>query len=262
VSTDESHAYPQILGTFVELGLTGDAGWRRVLSRYDRGLTRDLPGGLHLYVDRSQLCELIADALAHEHSDEAAAERVVEGVFDTYFWRAGGSPDRVFVEKTPMHIFYAERILRRYPDARMIEVVRDGRDVSVSMQMLGPRQTWAPRDRTEQARMWLRYVRRGMELRENPDFAGRVLLVHYERVRADPVAEVRRMLEFAGLDASPVVVEAILGETAFERSKRASRPTPYRKAVVGNWREHFAAEDHAAFRAVVGDVLTRAGYDY
>jgi len=159
ISGPESHAYPQVLGTFTDLGLRGAAGWRRVLDRYRRGDQRDLAVGLHHWVDRPTLHRFITAALADsERSDEEAATRVVQAIFDAYLLARGGTADHILLEKTPDHVFWADRILRHDPEARVVEVLRDGRDVCVSLQMRARTQQWPPRPRSDQIDMWVRFV--------------------------------------------------------------------------------------------------------
>jgi hypothetical protein len=261
ISTAESHAYATVLGPFLDRRLRGDAGWRRVLTRYDLMAARPWNVGLHRYVDRRTLCDLIVDARSHrDWSDVEAAEHVIARAFDHFFTSHGGTPDHLFVEKTPDHLFHAHRILRSFSDARVVEVVRDGRDVCASMQRLVEREWWPPSDRPAQIETWLHHIERGAALRADAAFADRVLQVRYEAVRAQPSREISTLFAFAGLDASPEQVARIVAATDIARGAPAAAGRPER-GRVGGWRDHFTAEDAALFRHLAGEACRQLGYE-
>jgi len=227
----------------------------------ERGGRLGRMAGVHSYVDRRTLARLAGSVLAEAGSDDEAADLIIRAVLDSYFLRAGGASDHVLVEKTPFHIFHAERILSTFPEARLVEVVRDGRDVCVSMQMRGMRIPAWPTAREGQIDLWARSVRRGLALRRNPDFRDRVTVVRYEDLKADTTAESERLFAAAGLEASPELVAAAVAATDIGHYRTG--PGEFRhKGEVGTWVEHFSADDDRLFRAMVGDLFTEIGYAY
>lgn len=262
IGTSESHAYTTILDPFAQQGTRGDAGWRRVLTRYDLMAHRPWGVGLHRYVDRRTLCRFIATARAHRAwSDERGALEVIRWNFDHFFASRAGTGNHVLVEKTPRHQFHAARILRQFPEARVVQVIRDGRDVCVSMEMLAPSHDWVPADRRSQLETWLDYVRSGITLHSTPEFAGRVLDIRYEDLKADPSGCIARVFAFAGLDCPPDLASQIVAATALNRYPRTGPGRPKRRGAVGDWRHHFTARDRALARELAGDVLHQLGYN-
>jgi hypothetical protein len=74
-----------------------------------------------------------------------------------------------WVEKTPMHVRLIDRIFANYPEAKVLFVVRDGRDVAVSMRKrFGDFETGLKR--------WVEDNRLGLMWRDDP----RVMMVRYE----------------------------------------------------------------------------------
>lgn len=262
VTGPESHAFPQILGAFVDLGLTGRAAWRRVLDRWWRGRRRDLEAGLHMWASFPDLCRWVTAAMAMpDLPDEARAERVIEALFDAYFMAQGGGAGRVLLEKTPQHVFWIDRILARWPDARIVEVLRDGRDVCVSLQMRSATQRWAPGERRRQIETWVQAVSRGLAFRENPALAERIHLLRFEDVKAAPVEEGARLLNFLALPASRAETTRMLDAVSIDRHPRKGAGRHVRSGAVGDWRHHFGPEDEALFEALAGDLARRVGYD-
>ena len=263
VTGPESHAYPQVLGTFTETGRRGITGWRHVLDRYRRTDNRGLDVGLPRWVDEPTLLELITAALAdHPGDDREAADRVIRAVFDAYVGTHATSADPVLLEKTPQHLFWAEHILRRDPDARIVEVLRDGRDVCVSMEMRARTQFWALKGRAEQVATWVSYAQEGLRLRSDPTLAERMLLVRFEDVKAAPVAQAERLLHFMGLDATSEEIERAIDAVSIDRHPRAGTGRAARKGAVGDWREHFSEADVALFEREAGEVFERVGYGW
>ena len=92
-----------------------------------------------------------------------------------------------FVEKTPKHINFVERILRWFPDAQMLIMVRDGRDVAVSLKRRG-------KNHKRAVRSWVHDNKRICELVGDP----RIFVVKYENLISDPEAILQDVCAFLG----------------------------------------------------------------
>lgn len=261
VTTQESHAYEVIFANVTRRGHRSVRAWAKVLHRHDLAAREKRWVGLHWWVDRRRLCELIAAAMAvRDRPADVVAEDVIEAVFDGYFSAHVRGADGVLLEKTPGHLEFADRILRRYPEARVVEVVRDGRDVCVSMQMQALTLRWPPRTREAQIRAWVKAVTRGMALRADPAFAERIHLVRYEDLKADPLHEIARLYAFLGFPTDAATITTVADRTDFRHHRHTGEGRHTRKGEVGDWRNHFSADDVALFRTLAGRVFEQAGY--
>ena len=122
------------------------------------------------------------------HAD--AYRFAVEAPFRAYASLAGKSR---WGDKTPAYLHHVNELLAIWPDARFIVLVRDGRDVALSIVGLpfGPNNVWAA------ARCWAAGIRRGQETeRRHPD---QVLTLRYEDLASEPRREVERICAFLGL---------------------------------------------------------------
>jgi len=257
----ESHLFPTVRRSVGTRGRLSAMAWARLFYGIERGRQLGRMAGLHHYVDRHTLARLGRSVLAEGGNDDEVAARLVRAVLDSYFSGRGGTRDRVLVEKTPLHIFYAEQILSTFPEAHVIEVVRDGRDVCVSMQMRGTRIPAWPTARDGQIDLWVRSVRQGLALRRNADLRDRVTVVRYEDLKADAAGESERLYAAAGLDASSDLVADVVAATDINRYRTG--PGEFRhRGEVGTWVDHFSAEDDRLFRAMVGDLFAQVGYSY
>jgi hypothetical protein len=254
----ESHAYPIVCGS-----LSGDDGvlpWARLIYAYDRGVILARPTGLHHYVDRTTLLRLSRSVRALHDADHAAGA-LIRGVFDSYYLASEHRDDAVLVEKTPQHILWAQRILHDFPEAHVVEVLRDGRDACVSMQMRATRVPVVPATRHAQIATWVTAVRTGIALRSDPTWRGRITLVRYEDMKADPVAAIARLYEETGLGGSADLARA--GADATDISRYGTGAGHFRfRGEQGAWRDHFSDADLQLFREMVGDLFVDAGYSY
>ena len=171
---------------------------------------------------------------------------LVSGIFQSALARQG--KQRV-VEKTPTHRYWLKEIHALFPDARFIEIVRDGRDVAVSMlaRRRVTHERWIPRTVEACARHW----QQSLEVVERAKSElGRELFidVQYERLVNDPLTQLQRILHFIGEDARRHVIEEMVARE------------PPRTGSVGRWRRALSARQRARFRRIAGAVLVQLGY--
>jgi hypothetical protein len=154
------------------------------------------------------------------------------------------------LERSPNHVEQLGLISAVYPDAWIVHIVRDGRDVARSLAS----QRWGPRTVGEAAALWASSVRAARAAA--PGF-GRYLEVRYEALLANPRVELQNVLRFLGVDSSPPTVDAALHEAGVAYNTDARRP----EIGDGKWRAEWTRRDLAAFSRCAGDVLVELGYD-
>lgn len=177
---------------------------------------------------------------------DALLTDLVSGIFQSGLDRQG--KHRV-VEKTPTHRYWLKEIHALFPDARFIELVRDGRDVTVSMlaRRRVTHERWIPRTVEACARRWQESV----EVVERARSAlGRELFidVQYERLVNDPLTQLQRILRFLGEDARRRVIEGMVARE------------PPQPDSVGDWRRALSARQRARFHRIAGALLLQLGY--
>jgi hypothetical protein len=257
VGTEESHAVKR-LGRAAEGGRDPRA-WARLFYGLDRDTVLDRPVGLGFWVNRPELLRIARATVARGGSVDERWRFLVTAVLDTFVSHQD-VPVPVLVEKTPFHIKYAADLLRWYPEAKVVEVVRDGRDVCASMRRLPPDITFAPPTLELQLRMWVRAVQRGIALEDLPDADRRVIRVNYERLLADPKHELTRLFSFLGLDASTDFVGEVVESLEFSRAKASGRGPHMHSGTTGAWREVFDDDEVRLLERFGRRTLERAGY--
>lgn len=187
----------------------------------------------------------------------AAAYRfAVESPFRAY---ARGQGKQRFGDKTPAYLHAVDELLAVWPEARIVVLVRDARDVALSIVPMpfGPNNAYAA------ARWWARGIRRGLEAeRSRPD---RVLTVRYEDLVAEPEAQVGRICGHVGLgyNSEMLAIEhtdpgKIVQDQAGWFPQLSAGITA---AGVGKWQTGLSLSDRRTIEAVAGPELRELGYD-
>lgn len=165
---------------------------------------------------------------------------------------------------------------------RAIYVVRDGRDVAVSVYFHIKRVTGLEATFSEflgpyldgqfiGAGVWHEHIANWLD---SPCFQdGQGMVVRYEDMKQDARRELQRCAEFLGVDASPERLDHAAAVGDFEAMRKTENRTErivhrekgpaisfVRKGIVGDWKNHFSPEDLTRFYAVAGPAMDRLGY--
>ncbi len=202
--------------------------------------------------------EAIKEAiLSDPPTDLADAVRLVFGLYA----QLSGKPR--YGDKTPRYVLYLPQIAELFPEARFVHIVRDGRDVTLSLL----EKEWGANNAIEGALFWKRRVEAGRE-------AGRALgplryhEVRYENLVDDTEAIVRSVCEFIELPFDPVMLRFYEGprpdvERGVRRrgglGRKGGLLRPPTKGLR-DWRRQMSKIDVAVFEVLAGDLLRELGY--
>ncbi|CAN5814599.1 sulfotransferase [soil metagenome] len=188
---------------------------------------------------------------------------------------ASGKPR--WAEKTPMNIRCLDWITLHFPQASIVHVIRDGRDVVCSMRE-HPDWRWqgdgwdkvlVPRSLETYARRWVTDTAAGMRWRGHPGYVE----LRYEDVVADPAASLRGLCDAIGEEPVPawlaeVSLPAGHPGAATDDAGGAGGPSarPDDKGAisdvsVGRWRSDLSTAEQALVARVCGARLRELGYE-
>jgi hypothetical protein len=174
----------------------------------------------------------------------------VRALFAAYA-AARGKPR--YADKTPYYVSHLPRLAARFPEARFVHVVRDGRDVALSLLEV----PWGPDTIEGAALYWRRRVLEGRAAGLPPD---RYRELRYEALVADPEGELRPLAAWLRLEYSGAMLaypDRPLTVPYPEHHRRlALAPTP----DLRDWRTQMSPADVARFERVAGDALDALGY--
>lgn len=261
----------RMLDAHPQLAVVNETYWLPRKFRPRTGLTRDgmvteallplllaRPKFERMGLDESDLRELLAAEQPLRY------ERFVARIFDLYAERAGKP---LAGDKTPGYVRRIRQIHELWPRARFVHIVRDPRDVCLSMLewRSGPRTagqygTWEMDPLVSTALYWRYSVAIG---REAGAALGSQLYceVRYEDLVSASADELRRICAFLGLPYDEAMTRFHEGRTRLKpgRSSKAQwlPPTP----GLRDWRSQLAAEDVERIELAAGDLLAGLGYE-
>ena len=243
------------------------------------------------------------DALLNPHqwaplgpSRDAVRDDILREIYGTLQRHAlQQTGKRVFVDKFTPYLGTADRavesIARLFPDASVIRLTRDGRDVAVSgiMHWLTKSisgQSLSTQQRTRQAFFlgqaaespdrffteaeigdWASHWRQPIDALKAHGGALHSIVMQYESMSRDAHSELTRVFEFLNVDATASVVRQCVESSTFEvmsggRRRGDDAPGQHiRKGVVGDWRRFFTGADARQFNRIAGACLIESRYE-
>lgn len=190
--------------------------------------------------------------------------RFVSGIFELYGHRrkkplVGDKTARYVRNISLLHFFW--------PMARFVHLIRDGRDVCLSMlhwdrtqQMAGRFTTWEEDPVSTAALWWKWHVRLGRE-------AGSTLEPHlyyelrYEALTTHPEHECAALCEFLTVPYDKRMLRFYEGRSRPEPGLNANEAWLPVTHGLRNWRLQMSTEEVERFEAAAGDLLDELGYD-
>lgn len=181
-----------------------------------------------------------------------------------------------------------------YPEARVIHIIRDGRDAAVSAVHhswnFGKRHSVrisAKREAYHENAGGLREAREslfagsslrrmaaewdarvGRTIEDGPALLGdNYTEVRYEDLLEKPEEEMARLLGFLGAEKGVMTVRRCVNAASFEKLSKGRRRDEedatsfFRKGVAGDWKNVFTARDRRVFKKEAGGLLVRLGYE-
>jgi Sulfotransferase family len=166
-----------------------------------------------------------------------------------------------YANKTPDHVLMMPSLLRLFPEARFVHIVRDGRDVALSLGDV----RFGPDDVAGAARYWRLRVERGRAAGASLG-TERYREVRYEDLIADPPAMLRSLCSFIGIRYDDAMLsypdragERVVGAAlrAVPTTRNVTRPPT---AGLRDWRSQMPSRDVVVWEAVAGRTLSAFGY--
>ena len=182
---------------------------------------------------------------------------VIDAFYTTYARRKG---KRYWADKDPGNMTRLHLVQEWFPDARVIHIIRDGRDACLSLlaQEFGYDDLLPCAAGWREQVWWVRCI--GTVL--GPE---RYHEVRYEDLVAEPEARLREISAFLGVEYSPAMLAYPDNvEKSIPASKRHIWPLidrPPQKDNVGRWKSRMSPAERICFEKRAGDVLRELRYE-
>jgi len=234
--------------------------WRK-RARYARGA-------------RTDLSVLAEDLLAHDRFqrwqlDPGLVRERLKGVEPIDFPEAIRRVYALYAEvhgkvrygdKTPPFLMHMRTLSDLFPESRFIHLVRDGRDVVLSLREW----PFGPRTFSAGARYWSDRVRRARAAGQRLG-RDRYVEVRYEELVADPEAVLKDLCAFVELDFRPEMLayreEALAAIPMSGRRRGRASTLPPTTTGARDWRREMNDRQLAVVEAIAGEQLEAFGYE-
>ena len=252
---DETHFIPRLVS------LANQGADRRGLADAMQGDPRWASWG----IDAPQLL-----TRANSHNAPPLAS-VLRAFFECYASRFGKSR---YGDKTPPYVYEMPRIRQLFPEARFVHLVRDGRDVALSMRESA---WWGPKTLADTAAWWSNTI---LTARAHGTGAPDYLEVRFEDLVLEPEATLRRICAFIDLPWNAAMLryhefaderlKELVGfqteggkyiSTGHLRDLHKLTREPLNAARIGVWRKEMSRAEIREFELLAGPLLSELGYE-
>lgn len=201
-----------------------------------------------------------------------AGQRNAADLFTAAVKRLSGNAGKTIpCEQTPRNIFYAEALLRTYPEARVVHMLRDPRAVMASQKRRWRRRQLAhdrsafPRSHSLRvwvnyhpytvARLWMQSTREARRLRDHPRFT----LLRFEDLLDAPEQTIRALCARLELAFEPTMLDIAQINSSHQSSAGGAR-RGFHKEALGTWRTTLSRGEAAIAERRCGPLMTQHGY--
>ncbi len=188
---------------------------------------------------------------------EAAPRTYADAVRAVYAAYAESRGKSRYGDKTPKYVVEMPMLADLFPEARFVHIIRDGRDVALSLLDVN----FGPRTVEEAALLWRRMVMKGR--RDGRRLGSRYVEVRYEDLVAEPEPLMRRLCSFLELPYDQAVLRYFERPDLHREIKNPEHhrhvkepPTP----GLRDWRTGMDPRDVSAFESIAGPLLEQLGY--
>lgn len=190
-------------------------------------------------------------------------------------------PEEIFLEKTPSHALFIPEIMELLPRTRIINVLRDPRDVVSSILAASKSwgRSWAPNDARKATSLWVQHVE-AVDAAAKEISKSQFYEVRYEELHGDTVEVLRRTSNFLGLTWDEASLQkAIKDNEAKAVSDTSGTPIPIagehghvvgsyvkeplgfiRKASPGAWRQDLTLLEKLTVKKIAYNAMAKKGY--
>lgn len=171
-----------------------------------------------------------------------------------FFYDSQIEDNYIWIDHTPANVFYIDELKNIFPDAKLIHIVRDGRDVAKSVIPL----PWGPNTIEHVVNWWLIRMAPGLAAETNKDY--NIYRVYYEDIITKPETTLRYLCDFLNINYNPDMLSA----NAFQ----VPNYTKFQHQLVGksinknnkNYFDKLRSREVEIFEYFAGSILMYLGY--
>lgn len=165
-------------------------------------------------------------------------------------------------DKTPIYVEKMDKLAVIFPGAKFIHIIRDGRDVALSMRKSYKGLRFFYMDDYYAAATWRDRITNAQEVGSKLG-SGRYFQIRYEDLLFSLEENLHKICEFLEEQYHPAMKEPHLTAANFHHSKgiHASTRLPPTSSRIGIWQQEMSPEDQRLFQSVAGETLRQYNYE-
>ncbi|WP_176491136.1 MULTISPECIES: sulfotransferase [Microbulbifer] len=169
-------------------------------------------------------------------------------------WHERKFNSRVFLEKTPQHVFFLDEIFRSFRSAKIVNVVRDPRDAYLS---------GLSGKNIPQARSCMSYAKYWRDCISAVNACGnksRIYTVKYEDLVVNPNDSLKGLFEFLGLHFDDRLISLPREDHRASKREFIKLNKPIDSSSVAKWKMELTSQEVDVFLNICGEGMIQYGY--
>lgn len=181
------------------------------------------------------------------------------GVFRSVFYSYAKQRNKNrWGDKRPYYIRFIPELLECFPDAKIIHIIRDGRDCVASLK----RMTWWKKHPVYSMLNWRFAIRKGYQARKR--FPHQYYEIKYEDLVLSPEKSIRKLCSFIGEDFNPNMLEFYQHSQdnvpAYKKEWHVQTSTPVNTNAIGKWKKNLSITEVQVMEWCTQRELIRLSY--
>ena len=206
--------------------------------------------------------------LLTEEEYGAALRMPIEMIFGKFLREKPAAT--VILEKTPSHALYWQDILRIFPNAHFLHIVRDPRSVVASLRAASTdwASGWAPRPVAKACQLWIDHVASAVRI---PSATSRYFLVRYRDLIDDGSNALKSIFRWLEIEHSEEECHKFVDQLTFsklqsvERAQRGPNLDPqalfFRRGTRDAWKTDLSKREIALIERLTNPWIRTLGYE-
>ena len=162
-------------------------------------------------------------------------------------------------DKRPYYIHHMEKLRQLYPDAQIIHLIRDSRDVIASLKKM----PWWNNSLNYSAFNWKLAILHGINARMNTKL-DEYLELRYEDLLAEPERELQRVCQFLGETYDPAMLQfqgiAQQAVPEYKMDWHSATRKPLNTKSIGRWEKDLSKKEISIVEWATGEEMVQLGY--
>lgn len=193
-------------------------------------------------------------------------KELLEATYHEFLKEKRTDSDRVIIlDKNPGNIFNIDLIWKEIPQAKIIHILRDGRDVIASSMNAKKNVGFGHENVNESAKQWVNRVK----LAGSKTGCENFLEIRYEELHSDPLTTLTKIYQFLNWEINLTEIQKSIEENDFEKNKTEGKTGSklvkanagfYHKGKMGSWESELNIDQKYLIHVIAGDLLLKLGY--